>query len=227
LVGALALLLCASGSAVADDITIDFYGGRGGVLTWAGGNSALVGSGINIGSLQGVGTEQHSTADEIAMFPQFADGSFEVVGGRLNFETGGFTGYGGDHWLSFGGGGTFSITGAVRDHTGGYIIADSSTELLRGYMLGADVDRVGNIKLTIVQGTDTKHPALVSWFGLPANTMFEFSGEIAADRWTGVAGQYQVASSRITNTVVPEPATITLLGSILFLVGTRLRRKTR
>jgi hypothetical protein len=221
------LLLGISGAALADDIYLDFTGGAGGTMSYAGHSAPLVGRNIQITNLFGVGTPLHSTASELTMHPEFANGAFGVVNGRLNLETGAFSGLNADGDYLFSGGGYFTITGAVQDHSGGYIISDPSTVLLRGSLLGAEVDRVGRVKLTIVTGTDTKHPDLVSWFGLPADTAFVFSGEILTGSWSNASRGYAVTQSRITNTVVPEPATITLLGSIIFLVGTRLRRKLR
>ena len=88
-------------SAQAETIAIDFSGLLGGTLSWAGGTSPLVGQDIMIGMVEGQFT------------PENAD-SFAVTAGLLNFTTGALTAFSPTE-MTFGGGGSVSLTGGVPD----------------------------------------------------------------------------------------------------------------
>lgn len=222
LVGVAAALAC---SASAEYTGIDFIGlTSGGYISYAGRSAPLVGSGIHIDRMLGINTPLHDVATEMALNPS-TGGGFTVENGSLNFQTGGFVTRETDGTFVFSGGGFFTVTGSVRDQNGGYIISDPNTVLLQGGLLGAQLDRVGSIKLTIVNGTDTKHPDVVSWFGLPPDTQFAFSGTITSRAQVDSSGRYAVLQSQITNSVVPEPPTVSLLASMVCFVIALVGRK--
>ena len=74
--------------------------------------------------------------------------------------------------------------------------------------------------LFIGTGLDVKDPDLLAFFGLPANTTFQFA---STEIHTGANGQ--VVEADLTNLVTPEPATMMLLGTGL-LAAFRARRKS-
>lgn len=216
---AFGLTLCAS----AEDIVIDFFGNTpGGFISYAGRSAPLVGASIPIQQMVGYGTPQHDYLSQIAQNP-VSKGGFLVENGFLNFQTGGFQTRESDGTSLFSGGGFLTITGTVRASDGSVIVQDGV--LLTGGLLGATFDRVGSVKLTIVTGSDTKHPAIVSWFGLPSTTQFEFSGSITSKAQVDSLNRYPVLGANIINTVVPEPASIALFGSVLWFVCFRLHKK--
>jgi hypothetical protein len=74
-------------------------------------------------------------------------------------------------------------------------------------------------------GTDTKSPALLAFFGLPANTNFAFG---QTEIYAGANGN--VINSDLSNqviTAVPEPATMTMLGLGLVAAARARRRQTK
>ena len=88
-------------------------------------------------------------------------------------------------------------------------------------MLQALVNDVGTVKLSIVNGPDTKDPEMLSSFGVDPAAKFDFSGTVHAFRVgaAGADGSFTAIASGSTNisnvTVpVPEPTPVVLLGSL-------------
>src|SRR5438552_244812 len=97
----IAVLTAALSASAMAQFVIDFAGSTGGTVSYAGGASPLVGTGIIVGSVSGIVTPLHV-------------GSHTVTGGILNFTTGPFVSQSGTV-LTFGSGGSLTITGAVSD----------------------------------------------------------------------------------------------------------------
>ncbi len=211
MVVALILAVAFSGAALANPI-IDFGTGSlgaGGTISWAGGTAPLVGSGILIGVVAGVNTPSNA-------------GGHTVTSGTLNFSTGSFASFSGGTY-TFNGGGTFTITGGVPDA----LIANGTT-LMSGSFTSATMSS-GTVNLFLGNGTDTKDPTLVAFFGLTPGIPFMFSGFsiTTGSVPSGSASAFSTTafSTDISNTALPEPGTITLLGTGLLALAGLVRRQ--
>ncbi len=178
-----------------------------GTVSWAGGSAPLVGTNIVFKTVTGIET------------PANAGSTLSCVGDCfLNFVTGSYAG--GGVWNP---GGTFILTGDL----GG--IADSGT-LLTGTWT-SPVIRSGGGSLSIFngEGSDTKDPALLAYFGYPADFPFNFANtEIAALGPISGAFSVVVSNADISNIAspIPEPGTVLLLGSGISALALRRRRKS-
>jgi hypothetical protein len=211
-----ALFVAMGVHARAEPIDITFYG-FGGTVQYRGGAGPLTGRNIGMGLLTASNTPLNSGKAYVVV----DDNGWGI--GELNFTTGDLVSYTDSVW-NFAGGGSFTITGAVLGTDIEY------KTLLNGNLLGASVDLLTNkIALTVTNGTDTKDQELVRLFGLDPNTVnFAFSGGMLLSMLTRGAGNAFTAiagPTQIVNTVVPEPASIALLGGVLWLIGSQLRRR--
>jgi hypothetical protein len=207
----LVALFCALPASAAP--IIDFIGLNGGTVSYAGGLNPLVGTGIDIDIVFGVDTPAGTDPN-----------GYAVTNGRLDFTTGDVTGYdAGSGTYTFSGNGTFTITGGVAAAG----IA-SGTQLLWGSFIGAEVSAQSGVRLFIGNGTDSKDPQLVAFFGLAPDSKFAFSGTTKLNNFTVNAdGSFSgdAFSTDVSNTVVPEPGSMMLFGSGLVGLSALMKRR--
>lgn len=178
-----------------------------GSVIYSGGNSALVGSNIDVDNIVGLNTPLNNNVLSICATC------------TLNFTTGNFESYDGTTW-TFMGGGSIEVIGGVdfQDLPVGEDIP-AGTTLLSGTFNEASVVELpsGTFEFSILGGSfiDTKDPQLLAYYGLPdvdyqggLNISFEavFIGNPGGFEST------QIFSGDIVNTPVPLPA-----GAFLFL----------
>ena len=228
--GATILVFCLGAPPARADALIDFgtgSAGKGGTISYAGGTSALVGSGIRIGVVTGVDTPLNADAHSVI-------GNL-VQYGVVNFTTGAFEGYSGSTY-TFGPGGSFQLYGNVPD--AGVYGPGAGALLFSGVFNSATIGRVGSLNMFSASGIDTQQdPLLLDYFGLPPTTLFDFSSYVMAIGSIGSGDAFSVTAFSTdwanpdppvqAEAVTPEPTSLLLLGSGLTMLGTAIRRRTR
>jgi len=179
--------------------TIDFRDALlppGGAVTWhADGN--VSGANIPIGAML------------VALAP-LMNGSYIVTNGLLSFSTGGM------------GGNFITITGTVV----GLLPNPVMGTLLSGIISSFDASMASN-GLVSAQGTDTKNANLLLDIGLSPGTLFNLFGfSLTTTPLTQGGPSGSAISTDIRNiSVVPEPATLAILGAGLIGLAFILRRR--
>ncbi len=193
-----------------------------GTISYGGGPSPLVGSGISVDTVVGLDTPLN-------------DGTVRTCAScTLDFTTGGSTGSDATHWF-FSPGGSITITGGLDltpipdgDTTDPEDVPDGSLLLTGSFTDTPSVATFGPVfKIAGAAFGDTKNQKLTEFYGLPdgsyaggLNLSFRTPGSPPA----GFTSR-RVFSGDVVNSPVPEPASLILLGS--GLVGLGLWRKLR
>jgi len=205
------MVLLISPSAMAVELDFNLSAPTSGTVSYAGGGSDLIGSNIEVDNVVGLSTPANANVTSLC------------ISCVLNFNSGTLTGAGGSNpsnngWWAFGPGGTITISGGVQLQGATDILPGST--LLSGTFNSAFVQDLGvqGFKVTFGSFSDTKHPDLLSYYGLTPGTPFQ--GALAllfASTDTGVGNSFtstSIFSGNVVNAVVvPLPAAALLFAS--------------
>lgn len=215
----LALVIVFSGltfspSAMAMELDFNISAPTSGTVSYSGSGGVLTGSNIEVDNVVGLSMPANSNVTSVC------------VTCVLNFTTGTLSAAGGpplsgsNNWWSFGSGGTITITGGIQLQ-GGIDIAPGSP-LLTGTFNSAFVQDLGLQGFKVTFGTffDTKHPDLLTYYGLPPSTQFQGAFTLLfASPDAGIASAFtssSIFSGNVVNTavaVVPLPVAAVLFAS--------------
>jgi hypothetical protein len=178
-------------------------------VSYAGGAAPLVGSGIKVGDILSEGSPLNNGSD------------LTCDSCTLSFTTGGFAGLfniGPAQFLSFNGGGTFTLTGKVSAAG-----INSPTTLLSGTFAASNVvaaEPSFSFKFASDVFSNDINNTLADFFGLP-HTPPLYSGGLGFNFTapTQPNGSFSATGSNVGSgdltTTVPEPISILLLGTVL------------
>jgi len=197
-----ALLMAASASA---DPLLDFTvpsNNPGAHVTYAGGSSALIGTGIGVTNVQGLATPSNDLVSSL------------ISSGVLNFTTGADT----PGTWNFGSGGSIAIWGKIPA-----LGLTSNTLLMSGSFLDAQVikGRVFRSTTLIIAGSaflNTINPVLRTYYGLAGAIDWSGSFNVQVEAAGKLNVGDKITSSRVlsgdvaTSPILPEPGTIVMAG---------------
>lgn len=200
--GFVAAMLWAVATPARASVLIDFatgLGGAGGTITQSGSN--VSGSGILVDNMFVNGAPT-------------GDGNNNIDGTAASIGFGGTSGV-----LDFNTStGAFSIVGSIPS------LGVALQTLLSGTITNFQFSTGSSFTFN-ASGFDTKSPLLLAALGIPTNTPFAFTGFTIG----GIAntdGTFKATSTDISNTSVPEPASLLLLGTGLMFARRRILGKS-
>ncbi|WP_423822285.1 PEP-CTERM sorting domain-containing protein [Salinisphaera sp. SPP-AMP-43] len=201
-----------------------------GTVSYDGNGGALTGSGISF--------DQISLNN--AVLPEGAQDTLSCIGCSIDFETGRNLSEGSETGVwSFAGGGNLTLSGEAVDSEGNLIANDTLfTGTFDGNADNASQFVIGNGESNLsasLTGTDDFNADLATYFGLSADTSFDFTNTVIAmgsasfgDDGSFSSDQLQNADTTVqSSTDVPEPSQFGMFGLGLALVmgGLGFRRK--
>ena len=222
----LSVLMMFTALAALADPLIDFSGGYGGTISSGGLGTTVTGLNIVITQLLALDVPQN------AGLPMAVTGPSGT--GLLNFTTGNITSVtsngSGGYTYTYGGGGTFTITGNVAAAG-----ITTNPQLLNGsFYSGSFTVQNLSSSMSMVSfsaaGVDTKNAALLSYFGVTGTNQFTFAGFSIGANFSGTVGpsgafSATAFSSDLANTATPEPSAILITGTCLLFVGGQFRKR--
>ena len=186
----------------------------GATISYAGGSAALVGVDIGVDTVTGLNTPLNSGVTVDFHLTNPTDGAI------LSFTSGAFTSSGTGLW-NFSGGGSLSVDLPL---SGG-----GTLNLLSGTFLTAQVDSgIAGTYVDVSGFTDFKNTRLLNFYGLPTGIPYEGGLNLSfttGGKAPGAFSSTRVLSGDLTNSPIPEPATMLLLGSGLLGMGVYARRR--